>query len=111
LPFPLDSGRQVSCPNLPYAPPEDGGVGSRRSLRQKASDGAHYDKRNIAPRRERVNSRMRLLRVEAGSTLPNPPSVRAAQRLDQRITTAAIVGFMLHFHTLAKATLTGVWGH
>ena len=26
-------------------------------------------------------------------------------------TTAALVGFMLHFHTLAKATLTGVWGH
>src|SRR5271163_2844901 len=23
---------------------------------------------------------------------------------------AALVGFMLHFHTLAKATLTGVWG-
>ena len=22
-----------------------------------------------------------------------------------------LVGFMLHFHTLAKATLTGVWGH
>jgi Raf kinase inhibitor-like YbhB/YbcL family protein len=26
-------------------------------------------------------------------------------------TTAATVGFMLHFHTLAKATLTGIWGH
>jgi hypothetical protein len=26
-------------------------------------------------------------------------------------TTAATVGFNLHFHTLAKATLTGVWGH
>ena len=26
-------------------------------------------------------------------------------------TTAAIVGFMLHFHTLAKAELMGVWGH
>jgi Raf kinase inhibitor-like YbhB/YbcL family protein len=25
--------------------------------------------------------------------------------------TAAFVGFNLHFHTLAKATLTGVWGH
>ena len=25
-------------------------------------------------------------------------------------TTAALVGFMLHFHTLAKATLTGVYG-
>ena len=24
---------------------------------------------------------------------------------------AALVGFMLHFHTIAKATLTGVWGH
>ena len=24
---------------------------------------------------------------------------------------AAFVGFNLHFHTLAKATLTGVWGH
>jgi len=24
--------------------------------------------------------------------------------------TAAVVGFNLHFHTLAKATLTGVWG-
>jgi phosphatidylethanolamine-binding protein (PEBP) family uncharacterized protein len=24
--------------------------------------------------------------------------------------TAAFVGFNLHFHTLAKATLTGVWG-
>jgi Raf kinase inhibitor-like YbhB/YbcL family protein len=24
---------------------------------------------------------------------------------------AAVVGFNLHFHTLAKATLTGVWGH
>ena len=26
-------------------------------------------------------------------------------------TTGATVGFNLHFHTLAKATLTGVWGH
>ena len=26
-------------------------------------------------------------------------------------TTAAVVGFMLHFHTLAKGELTGVWGH
>ena len=26
-------------------------------------------------------------------------------------TTAAVVGFMLHFHTLAKAELVGVWGH
>ena len=26
-------------------------------------------------------------------------------------TTAAVVGFMLHFHTLAKAELIGVWGH
>jgi Raf kinase inhibitor-like YbhB/YbcL family protein len=26
-------------------------------------------------------------------------------------TSAAVVGFNLHFHTLAKATLTGVWGH
>lgn len=26
-------------------------------------------------------------------------------------TTAATVGFMLHFHTLAKAELVGVWGH
>jgi Raf kinase inhibitor-like YbhB/YbcL family protein len=25
--------------------------------------------------------------------------------------TAASIGFNLHFHTLAKATLTGVWGH
>jgi hypothetical protein len=25
-------------------------------------------------------------------------------------TTAAVVGFNLHFHTLAKATLTGLWG-
>ena len=25
-------------------------------------------------------------------------------------TTAAVVGFMLHYHTLAKATLTGVFG-
>ncbi len=24
---------------------------------------------------------------------------------------AAVVGFNLHFHTLAKATLTGIWGH
>ena len=24
---------------------------------------------------------------------------------------AAFVGFNLHFHTLAKATLTGTWGH
>jgi Raf kinase inhibitor-like YbhB/YbcL family protein len=24
---------------------------------------------------------------------------------------AAVVGFNLHFHTLAKATLTGLWGH
>jgi phosphatidylethanolamine-binding protein (PEBP) family uncharacterized protein len=23
----------------------------------------------------------------------------------------AVVGFNLHFHTLAKATLMGVWGH
>jgi len=26
-------------------------------------------------------------------------------------TSAAVVGFMLHFHTLAKAELIGVWGH
>jgi hypothetical protein len=26
-------------------------------------------------------------------------------------TSAAVVGFNLHFHTLAKATRTGVWGH
>jgi Raf kinase inhibitor-like YbhB/YbcL family protein len=26
-------------------------------------------------------------------------------------TTAATIGFMLHFHTLAKGELTGVWGH
>ena len=26
-------------------------------------------------------------------------------------TTAAVVGFMLHFHTLAKAELIGIWGH
>jgi hypothetical protein len=24
---------------------------------------------------------------------------------------AAVIGFNLHFHTLAKATLTGIWGH
>jgi hypothetical protein len=24
---------------------------------------------------------------------------------------AAVVGFQLHFHTLAKAELIGVWGH
>ena len=26
-------------------------------------------------------------------------------------TSAAVIGFNLHFHTLAKATLTGMWGH
>jgi Raf kinase inhibitor-like YbhB/YbcL family protein len=26
-------------------------------------------------------------------------------------TSAAVVGFMLHFHTLAKGELVGVWGH
>ena len=26
-------------------------------------------------------------------------------------TSAAVVGFQLHFHTLAKAELIGVWGH
>ena len=26
-------------------------------------------------------------------------------------TSAAVVGFMLHFHTLAKAELVGVYGH
>ena len=28
-----------------------------------------------------------------------------------KTTSAAVVGFMLHFHTLAKAELVGVWGH
>jgi Raf kinase inhibitor-like YbhB/YbcL family protein len=34
------------------------------------------------------------------------------ERLDaDENTTAAVVGFNLHFHTLAKATLTGLYGH
>jgi len=37
-------------------------------------------------------------------------AVDAAKLDGDENTSAAVVGFMLHFHTLAKATLTGVYG-
>jgi phosphatidylethanolamine-binding protein (PEBP) family uncharacterized protein len=42
---------------------------------------------------------------------PDAPTAVNTPKLDgNENNSAALVGFMLHFHTLAKARSTGVWG-
>ena len=52
------------------------------------------------------------LRATSRITIISPFIAVDVDKLDaDENASAAFVGFNLHFHTLAKASVTGVWGH